>query len=531
MTQIDHKTGRTKKVVHPVDEVLPPQRLVVLGLQHLFIMYAGAIAVPIIVGGALGLDKGSIAILVSADLLVSGICTLIQAVGIGSILGVRLPVVAGATFTVLNPMIIIAGQYGGKAGLPVVYGALLVAGVFALIIAKPFAKMVRFFPPLVTGTVITIIGLSLVGADASLITGKSTTNLPFSGDGAGIVVTDPSEGFKAVTNAGGSASVTVDDYGLVSHIALAGLVILVMILVTRFFKGFIGQIAVLIGILVGTLVAWPMGLLNFGEVKNSSWFGVSEPFHFGHPKFVAAAIISMCIVMLVTYTESTADMLAVAEMVDRPLTENGLARGLATDGLSAVLAGFMNSFPDTAYAENVGLLEITRIKSRWVVAMCGLFLLILGLIPKMGAIVAALPGPVIGGAGTVMFAMVTAIGIRTLNKVSYKDNHNLLIIAVSLSVGMLPVIAPDFYRHFPANFQTIFGSAITSTVIVVFILNLAFNHFGSGKKPTDGLTMTGVKAGAITNQPESGVPLETAEGKSPLETESHAQRENADSER
>ena len=165
MTQIVERT-RAKKFVHPVDEILAPQKLAVLGLQHLFIMYAGAVAVPIIVGGALGLDKGSIAILVSADLLVSGIATLIQAIGISKILGVRLPVVAGATFTVLNPMIIIAGQYGGKAGLPVVYGSLLAAGVFALIIAKPFAKMVRFFPPLVTGTVITVIGLSLVGADA-----------------------------------------------------------------------------------------------------------------------------------------------------------------------------------------------------------------------------------------------------------------------------------------------------------------------------------------------------------------------------
>ena len=283
-----------------------------------------------------------------------------------------------------------------------------------------------------------------------------------------------------------------------------------MVLVSRFFKGFIGQISVLIGILVGTVVAWPMGLLDFSDVKNSSWFGVSEPFHFGHPRFLAAAIISMCIVMLVTYTESTADMLAVAEMVDRPLSENDLARGLATDGLSAVLAGFMNSFPDTAYAENVGLIEITRIKSRWVVATCGLFLLLLGLIPKMGAVVAGLPGPVIGGAGTVMFAMVTAIGIRTLNKVSYEDNHNLLIIAVSLSIGMLPVIAPDFYRHFPQNFQTIFGSAITSTVIVVFILNLAFNHWGTGTKPKDGLTMTAVDAGAVTNQPADGVPLQTS---------------------
>jgi len=178
--------------------------LVVLGLQHLFIMYAGAVAVPIIVGGALQLSAADIAILVSADLLVSGIATVIQSVGIFRILGVRLPVVAGATFTVLNPMIVIAGQYG----LPAVYGAMLVAGVFGLIVAKPFSMMVRFFPPLVTGTVITVIGLSLVGADAGLITGKSSTTLPFGGDGAGITVTDVGEKFTATTKAGGQVVVT-----------------------------------------------------------------------------------------------------------------------------------------------------------------------------------------------------------------------------------------------------------------------------------------------------------------------------------
>lgn len=505
----------TQKTVDPVDEVLPAPRLIVLGLQHLFIMYAGAVAVPIIVGAALGLSKTDIAILINADLLVSGIATIIQSVGISKILGVRLPVVAGATFTVLNPMIIIATQYGTKPGadghikgLQIVYGAMLAAGVFALIIAKPFSMLVRFFPPLVTGTVIAVIGLSLIGADASLITGKNPTTLPFGGDGAGITVTDKAEGFTATTKAGSQVVVQNGDYGKVSHILLAGLVVLVIVLVSRFFKGFIGQIAVLLGVVVGTLVAWPMGLLDFSGVGSADWAGVSEPFHFGPPQFAAAAIVSMCIVMLVTYTESTADMLAVAEMVDRPLSTNDVARGLATDGLSAVLAGFMNSFPDTAYAENVGLVEITKIRSRWVVAVCGGFLVLLGLIPKMGQFVAALPGPVIGGAGTVMFAMVTAVGIRTLAKVSFVDNQNLLIIAVSLPIGLLPVIAPDFYRNFPDSFQTIFGSAITSTVIVVFTLNLIFNEFGAGgKRRENDLTGAAVDAGAISNQPVDGEPL------------------------
>ena len=486
----ERETAVPTQSQHPVDEVLKPPRLLILGLQHLFIMYAGAVAVPLIVGPAVGLDNSDIAILVSADLLVSGIASIIQSVGIGRIMGVRLPVVAGATFTVLNPMIIIANQYGGRSGLPYVYGALLISGVFGLLIAKPFSMVLRFFPPLVTGTVIAMIGLSLIGADVGLIAGDKFDNFVPS-----IPVTDASG--NVVTKNGAVVTQINPHAGQISHIVLAAAVIAIIVVVSRLFRGFIGQTAVLISILAGTLIAWPMHLLDFSSVKQSDWLGVSAPFHFGHPKFAAAAIISMCIVVLVTYTESTADMLAVAEMVDKDLTPNDLARGLATDGLSALLAGFMNSFPDTAYAENVGLIGMTKVRSRWVVTVCGVFLVILGVIPKVGAIVSDLPQPVIGGAATVMFAMVTAIGIQTLNKASFVDNHNLLIVAVSLSFGLIPTIQPAFYQHFPSNFQVIFGSSITSTVIVVFVLNLFFNHWtGFGKQ--DGLLDTAMEHGAVS---------------------------------
>src|ERR1700761_8526940 len=471
------QSSRHSTAVHPVDQVLPAPRLVVLGLQHLFIMYAGAVAVPLIVGPAVGLGASDIAILVGAAPVVWGIPSVIQSVGIGKIFGVRLPVVAGATFTVLNPMIIIADQYGGRAGLPVVYGSLLISGVFGLLIAKPFSMILRFFPPLVTGTVITVIGLSLIGADVSLIAGDNATDSVIQG-GKVVSVPDPA-------------------YGHVSHIVLAAVVILIIVLINRFTRGFFSQTAVLLAIIIGTLIAWPMHLDDFSTVASSGWFGIARPFHFGPPKFEAAAIISMCIVVLVTYTESTADMLAVGEMVDKELTPSDLARGLATDGLSALLAGFMNSFPATAHAENVGLIAMTRVRSRWVVTVCGVLLILLGLIPKVGAIVSNLPGPVIGGAATVMFAMVTAIGIRTLNKVNFENNHNLLIIAVSLSVGLIPAVAPTFYQKFPRDFQIIFGSAITSTVIVVFLLNLLFNHWDFLSEPRSGVVSEAVEAGAV----------------------------------
>ncbi len=424
---------------HPVDKVLPPGRLASLGLQHVLVMYAGCVAVPLIVGGALKLDTTTIGLLVNADLFTAGIATLIQAFGIGPFFGVRLPVVAGATFVAVTPMILIGSHYGITA----MYGALIVAGIFGVIVARPFSSVLRFFPPLVTGSVITIIGLSLISAATGLIAGN-----------------DP----------------TAKSYAAPHDLVLAGLVLAFIVVVTRFTSGFVAQLAVLASLVFGTLVAWPMHMLNFSTVSKAGDFGLSQPLRFGAPTFEASAIISMIIVMLVTFTESTADMLAVAEMVEKPISPSDIARGLATDGLSAILAGFFNSFADTAFAQNVGLVGLTKVRSRYVVGSAGVILVVLGVIPKVGQIVANIPGPVIGGAALAMFAMVTAVGIRTLGKIDFGASHNLLIVAVSIGVGMMPVVSPDIYEHLPSNLQVIFGSSITSTLIVVFLLNVFFNE-------------------------------------------------------
>ncbi|WP_275422951.1 nucleobase:cation symporter-2 family protein [Paractinoplanes tereljensis] len=332
---------------------------------------------------------------------------------------------------------------------------MLCAGVFGLLIAKPFAKIIHLFPPLVTGTVITIIGLSLIDAGAGLIAGNNPD--------------DPG-------------------YGNLSHIALAGAIILLIVLINRFAKGFLVSLAVLIGLIFGVVVAALMGLVDFAGVGDAGWFGLARPFYFGAPKFQAAAIISMCVVMLVIYVESTADMIAVGGLVDREPTENDIARGLAADGLSGILAGTFNSFLDTAFAQNVGLVQVTKVRSRFVVTAAGIILVLLGLIPKLGAIIAAIPGPVIGGAALVMFATVTAVGIRSLRKVDFDGNHNLLIVAISLGAGMVPVVAPAFYDRMPDELQIILGSSITTTVIIVFLLNLLFNVWtprDPGQAPPD----------------------------------------------
>jgi uric acid transporter len=445
---------------HPIDQVPPPGRLFVLGLQHVLVMYAGCVAVPLIVGSALELDTSTIGLLVNADLIVAGVITLIQTLGIGSILGVRLPVVTGATFAAVTPMILIGQNYG----LQGVYGSMIASGVFGLLIAVPFARIIRFFPPIVTGSVITIIGLSLIAAAAGLIAGNDST---------------------------------APQYGDLGHLALAGGIVLLIVLITRFVRGFLSQIAVLTGLVVGALVAIPMGLTDFSGVADAPWFGIATPFAFGPPQFPIAGVISMCVVMLVIFAESMADMLAVSEMTGRPLGPGQLARGLAADGLSGVLGGALNSFPDTIFAQNVGLIEITKVRSRFVPAVAGGLLLLLGLVPKFGEVVASLPGPVVGGAGLVMFATVTAIGIRTLHKVRFEGTNNLMIVAVSLGVGMLPVVAPSFYAKMPSTVEIIVGSSITSCVIVAFLLNLLFNHLPWGRPP-GGRSPADVGAGAAT---------------------------------
>ncbi|MEV7403072.1 nucleobase:cation symporter-2 family protein [Streptomyces sp. NPDC091267] len=429
-----------------------PGRLAVLGLQHVIVMYTGCVTVPLVFGAAAGLDAATVAVLVNADLLVAGIVTIIQGAGVGRILGVRMPVMAGAAFTAVTPMILIAGEYGLQA----VYGSMLAAGVFGLLAAYPFAKAVRFFPPLVSGVVITVVGLSLIGVGVNLVVGS-----------------DP----KAA------------DHAAPSRLALAAFVVIVILLVARFGRGFLARTGVLLGVVAGTAVAVPFGLVDVSAARTADWVGVSAPFHFGAPQFPAVAVLSMCVVMLVLFAESTADLLAIAELTGRKLTTADMARGLAADGLSGVLGGVMNAFLDTVFAQNVGLVTMTKVRSRHVATVAGCMLLVLGLIPKLGLLVAGLPQPVVGAAGLVMFATVATVGIGTLRTVDFDGTHNLLIVAVSIGAGMAPEMAPDLYSRLPEGVGIVLGSPVTSATAVAFGLNLAFNGRGPkrvrGAEPVD----------------------------------------------
>ncbi|MBL0802687.1 nucleobase:cation symporter-2 family protein [Streptomyces albidoflavus] len=424
--------------VHPVDEVPPVAQLGAFGLQHVLAMYAGAVAVPLIVGGAMGLSVADLAYLITADLLMCGIATLIQCVGFWRF-GIRLPIMQGCTFAAVAPMVMIGT---GSGGLPAIYGSVIVSGVAMILLAPVFGKLLRFFPPLVTGTVILIIGLSLMPVAGNWVAG-----------GAG-----------------------AEDFGRPANIALAAFVLVVVLVAQRFGPPLLSRIAVLVGIAAGVAVAVPLGFTDFSGVGQAGWIGVSTPFHFGLPTFETGAIVSMLIVALVCMTETSGDFIAVGEMTGRKIDPRGLADGLRADGLSTVLGGVFNTFPYTAFAQNVGLVGMTRVRSRWVVAAAGGMLVLLGLLPKLGAVVAAIPAPVLGGAGLVMFGTVAASGLRTLAQVEFRDNHNLTVVAVSVAVGLLPVGVPTVYDQFPDWFQTVMHSGISAGCVAAIVLNLLFNH-------------------------------------------------------
>ncbi len=406
----------------------------VFGAQHVIVMYTGCVTVPLVFGAALGLDKQTIGLLVNADLLIAGIVTIIQAAGVGKFLGARMPVVAGASFTAVTPMILIGQEYGLNA----VYGSMIGAGVVAILMAVPFSKLLRFFPPAVRGAAVTMIGLSLIGKAVSMIFDD-----------------EPADG---------------------ARLSLALGIVVVVVALMRYGNGFLRQAAVLIALVLGTVAAAFMSLTDFTGVGDAAWFGIPEPFFFGAPTFPLAGIISMSIVMIVIFIESTAYMMAISETTGIDADPPRIARGLAADGVSAVLAGAWTSFPDTIFAQNVSLVRLTRVTSRTVVVVAGAILIVLAVIPKLGETIASLPGAVIGSVSLVMFATVAGTGISTLSKVDYRNNDNLLIVSLALGAGMIPIVSKDIYSNFPAEVQIIFGNAISSAVITAFVLNLFFHH-------------------------------------------------------
>ncbi|GAB3567770.1 nucleobase:cation symporter-2 family protein [Spelaeicoccus albus] len=413
------------------------------GFQHVLTMYGGIIAVPLIIGQAAGLSGADTGILIAAALFMCGLATLLQSLGV-PFLGAKLPLVQGVTFASVATMLAIVTKGGG---LPSVFGAILVSAAFGFVIAPYFSKVVRFFPPVVTGSVIATIGLSL---------------LPTAGNWA----------------MGGDADAT--GYGSMGNIGLAGLTLAIVLALSKVKSAAISRLSILLAMVLGTLIAVAFGMTDFSDVGEGAIFAFPTPFHFGAPTFHVSAIISMVIVVIVTLTETTADLLAIGEIVGTKVDSRRIANGLRADMLSSTISPIFGSFTQTAFAQNVGLVAVTKIKSRFVVAAGGLIMIAIGLFPVLGRVVADVPMPVLGGAGLVLFGTVAASGIRTLSTVKYDNTMNLIIVASSIGFGMIPIANPDFYDKFPDWFATIFDSGISSAAIMAIVLNLLFNHLRAG---------------------------------------------------
>ncbi|WP_225029913.1 nucleobase:cation symporter-2 family protein [Xinfangfangia pollutisoli] len=473
--------------LHPVDEVLAPPKLFTLGLQHVLVMYAGAVAVPLIIGRALKLEPADVAFLISADLFVCGIATLIQSFGMTQWFGIKLPVMMGVTFAAVGPMLAMAGANPGPEGARAIFGAIIAAGVISILIAPLVSRMLRFFPPVVTGTIILVIGVSLMRIGINWIFGN-----PVGPTAPSLVDPAYSDWLKAATEgmAAGTvtglppmpeklalaASVPNPAYAPLSAMLVSAVVLLSILMIARFGRGFVANISVLLGIVIGCLIAIVMGTMSFGKVADAAWFGMITPFHFGAPTFQLVPIVTMVLVMIVVMIESTGMFLALGDMTGRRVTEPMLSAGLRTDGLGTLIGGIFNTFPYTSFSQNVGLVGVTGIKSRFVCVAGGAIMVVLGLVPKIGALVESIPTMVLGGAGLVMFGMVAATGIRILAGVDFaKNRNNLFIVAVSLGMGMIPLIAPSFKQWIWHDIHPLIESGILLASITAVALNAFFN--------------------------------------------------------
>jgi xanthine permease len=449
ITTTDRVASRTAPVrppkIHPVDAVLPIGQLAAYGFQHVLAFYAGAVLVPIIVAGALKLNQDQLIHLINADLFTCGIASLLQSVGVGNV-GVRLPLLQGVTFTAVSPMIAIGlAAGGGTAGLLSIYGSVIIAGLFTFLVAGSFAKLVRFFPPVVTGSVILIIGIALLPVAANDIVLGNGPN-------------------------------AIQNPVLLTNLLYAFGTLALIVTVQRVFHGFMATVAVLIGLVIGTLVAWILGDAHFADVASAQWVGYTMPFYFGIPSFSVTAILSMLIVMVITMVETTGDVYATGEIVHKRIRQDDIARAIRADGIATFIGGVLNSFPYTCFAENVGLVRLTQVKSRWVVAAAAVIMIILGSLPKAAAIVAGIPLPVLGGAALAMFAAVAVVGVQTLGKVDFNNHSNIVIVSTSVGLGMLVTAQPFVADAFPSWAHIIFGSGITLGALSAIVLNIIFNH-------------------------------------------------------
>lgn len=408
----------------------------ILGLQHLLAMYSGAVAVPLLIGSALNFNAQEMTYLVSIDIFMCGLATLFQLLR-NRYFGIGLPVVLGCAIQAVEPLKMIGKQFS----IGTMYGAIIVAGIFVFLIGGQFSKIKRLFPPVVTGTLITVIGLTLI---------------PIS-----------------LQNIGGG-DVTAKNFGDLQNIGVGFFTVVVILILSVWGKGFIKSIAVLIGLILGSLLAACLGMVSLAPVCQAAWFHVPQPFYFGMPQFEWSSSLTMIIIALVSMVESTGVFFALGSVLKKDVTATDLKLGYRAEGLAVILGGIFNTFPYTTFSQNVGLLELSGIKTKRPIYWSAGLLMLLGLLPKIGALATIIPTPVLGGAMLVMFSMIGVQGIRMLAQIDFGDERNILIVATALGLGLGVSSYPTIFQFLPKTVQLFLGNGIVVTSISSVALNLIF---------------------------------------------------------
>lgn len=460
--------GQINELLSSVDEKLPISQLIIFGLQHVLVMCAGGVAVSLIIGNTLGLSKDQIIFLINADLLLAGIATLIQGVGLKGFAGARLPLIEGASMAAVNSMVAIGTGYAGNPSLAfgTIFCAVSISGLIGLLIAPFFGKLIRFFPKVVTGSVITIMGICLIPVAIKWAAGNNAAS---------------------------------PDYASPKNIFLALFVLITILILSKVLKGVWNNVSILLGLIIGTVVATIFGMVDYSAIGSAKLIGLDMPFYFGSFHFDITAVISMTLVMLVIMTQATGNIIALHEIVGKPLEEKNLVKGLRAEGFSTMLGGIFNTFPRTALGQNIGVVNMTGVKSRYTAVSAGIILIVLGFFPKVAALVAAIPYPVLGGAGFMMFGMIMVGGIKSLGDVEFNGTKNGIIVAISIGIAMITLIIPDFYKAFPSWVNTIFQSGMTTGTLTAIILNIVFNELGVSKKVKNDVNIIQDKAEKVAS--------------------------------
>lgn len=416
------------------------KKAAVLGLQHLLAMYSGAIAVPLLIGTALKFNAAHMTYLVSIDIFMCGFATLIQLFR-NKYFGIGLPVVLGCAIQAVAPLEMI----GRKFTINTMYGAIIASGIFVFLIAGWFSKVKKLFPPVVTGTLITVIGLTLIPV--------------------------------AVQNMGGG-NAGAKDFGDAKNLITAFVTILIILLIEILAKSFLKSIAVLIGLILGSLLAAAMGMVSLTPVSQASWFHLPQFFYFGVPEFEWSSCITMIIIALVSMVESTGVFFAIGDLLKKDISEDDLKRGYRAEGIAQIFGGIFNTFPYTTFSQNVGLLQLSGIKTKRPIFWAAGMLMAMGLLPKIGALVTIIPTPVLGGAMLVMFTMIAVQGIKMLVHVNLDDSRNLLIIAISIGLGLGVTVYPQIFKTLPQTVQLLLSNGIVVASLSATILNLILKKEG-----------------------------------------------------